>query len=160
MVKHDVTLDQVMTATSDALDAGLLPYSQGTSSDAAAGSRAPSSTGVRHVLPIVTSEDMATIPIAVRNGRQVELQDVADLVRDHQPLIGDAVINQGDGLMLIVEKLPWANTMDVTRGVEEALAELSRDSGASRWTRRSSGRRRSSRTPSTTSPRRCSSVHC
>ena len=79
---------------------------------------------MRHVLPIVTSEDMATIPIAVRNGRQVELQDVADLVRDHQPLIGDAVINQGDGLMLIVEKLPWANTMDVTRGVEEALAEL------------------------------------
>jgi CzcA family heavy metal efflux pump len=26
--------------------------------------------------------------------------------------------------MLIVEKLPWANTLDVTRGVEEALAEM------------------------------------
>ncbi len=26
--------------------------------------------------------------------------------------------------MLIVEKLPWANTLEVTRGVEEALAEL------------------------------------
>jgi multidrug efflux pump subunit AcrB len=26
--------------------------------------------------------------------------------------------------MLIVEKLPWANTLDVTRGVEEALEEL------------------------------------
>ena len=52
------------------------------------------------------------------------LEDVADLVRDHQPMIGDAVINQGDGLMLIVEKLPWANTMDVTRGVEQALDEM------------------------------------
>ena len=45
-------------------------------------------------------------------------------MRDHQPMIGDAVINQGDGLMLIVEKLPWANTMDVTRGVEQALDEM------------------------------------
>ena len=125
MVKHDVTLDQVMTATSDALDAGLLPYSPGHFIGRGGWVEgAEQRTGVRHVLPIVTSEDMATIPIAVRNGRQVELQDVADLVRDHQPLIGDAVINQGDGLMLIVEKLPWANTMDVTRGVEEALAEL------------------------------------
>ena len=26
--------------------------------------------------------------------------------------------------MLIVEKFPWANTLDVTRGVEEALDEL------------------------------------
>ena len=30
--------------------------------------------------------------------------------------IGDAVINGGEGLMLIVEKLPWANTLDVTEG--------------------------------------------
>ena len=46
------------------------------------------------------------------------------MVEDHQPLIGDAVINDGPGLMLIVEKLPWGNTLDVTSGVEEALKEL------------------------------------
>ena len=54
----------------------------------------------------------------------MRLNDVADLVEDHQPLIGDAVINDGPGLMLIVEKFPWANTLDVTRGVEEAIDEL------------------------------------
>ena len=43
---------------------------------------------------------------------------------DHQPLIGDAVINDGPGLLLIVEKLPWGNTLDVTQGVEAALEEL------------------------------------
>ena len=43
---------------------------------------------------------------------------------DHQPLIGDAVINDGPGLLLIVEKFPWANTLDVTHGVEDALDEL------------------------------------
>ena len=47
------------------------------------------------------------------------------VVEDHQPLIGDAVINNGHGLMLIVEKLPWGNTLDVTKGVEEALQQLS-----------------------------------
>ena len=41
------------------------------------------------------------------------------------PMIGDAVINDGPGLMLIVEKFPWANTLDVTRGVEAALESCS-----------------------------------
>ena len=37
------------------------------------------------------------------------------------PPIGDAVINDGPGLLLIVEKQPWGNTLDVTREVEAAL---------------------------------------
>ena len=49
---------------------------------------------------------------------------MADVGRGHQPLIGDAVINDGPGLLLIVEKLPWGNTLEVTRGVEDALDEL------------------------------------
>ena len=44
------------------------------------------------------------------DGKPLQLGDVAEVVEDHQPLIGDAVINDGPGLMLIVEKLPWANT--------------------------------------------------
>ena len=46
------------------------------------------------------------------------------MVEDHQALIGDAVINNGPGLMLIVEKLPWGNTLEVTEGVEAALDEM------------------------------------
>ena len=46
------------------------------------------------------------------------------MTEGHQPLIGDAVINDGPGLMLVVEKFPWANTLDLTHGVEEALDEL------------------------------------
>jgi CzcA family heavy metal efflux pump len=57
-------------------------------------------------------------------GKTLRLADVANLVEDHQLLGGDAVINDGPGLMLIVEKLPWGNTLEVTRGVEKALAEL------------------------------------
>ncbi|MGH2473656.1 MAG: efflux RND transporter permease subunit, partial [Candidatus Limnocylindrales bacterium] len=66
----------------------------------------------------------AHVKVAGRDGRLVELGEVAELVRDHQPLHGEAVINDGPGIMLIVEKLPWANTLDVTRGVEAAMEEL------------------------------------
>src|SRR5499426_43255 len=52
------------------------------------------------------------------------LRDVATVTWGTWPIVGDSVINDGVGLMMIVEKLPWANTLDVTRGVEEALAKL------------------------------------
>src|SRR5437773_2378900 len=41
-----------------------------------------------------------------------------------QPLIGDAVINSGPGLLLVVEKFQGANTLEVTKGVEDALRDL------------------------------------
>ncbi len=125
MARHNVSLDTVMNATADTLDAGLLTYSQGHFIGRGGWIDGETQrTGVQHLPAVVRSEDLANIPITTRDGSEIVLSDVADLVRDHQPLIGDAVINEGDGLMLIVEKLPWANTMDVTKGVEEALAEL------------------------------------
>ena len=39
-------------------------------------------------------------------------------------MIGDAVVNDGPGLLLIVEKFPWANTVEVTKGVEAAIDEM------------------------------------
>ncbi|HSV37364.1 MAG TPA: efflux RND transporter permease subunit [Nocardioidaceae bacterium] len=125
MAKAKVTLEQVMTATADTLDAGLLRYSEGHFIGRGGWvERNNQRSSVRHVLPILNSGDLANVPIRNLNGKEIRLGDVADLVRDHQLLIGDAVINNGEGLMLIVEKLPWANTMDVTRGIEEALDEL------------------------------------
>ncbi|MGI8692134.1 MAG: efflux RND transporter permease subunit [Geodermatophilaceae bacterium] len=125
MQANDVSLNEVMDVTADALEAGLLQYSDG----AVIGTggfieTANQRIGIRHVLPITTPQDMAEIVITERNGQPLRLGDVAHVVEDHQPLIGDAVIDDGPGLMLIVEKLPWGNTLDVTRGVEETLAEL------------------------------------
>ena len=83
---------------------------------------------------------------APRRHAPARLRDVADVREDHQPLVGDAVINGGPGLMLIVEKFPWANTLDVTQGVEEALDDMRPGlPGIDDRRRRSSGRRRSSR---------------
>jgi CzcA family heavy metal efflux pump len=125
LAQQRVTLDQVMTVTADTLDSGLLQFSEGHFIGRGGWvENADERVSVRHVQAVVRPADLANVPIVTSDGRKIRLSDVADLRKDHQPLIGDAVINEGDGLMLIVEKLPWANTMDVTRGVEAALDEL------------------------------------
>ena len=39
-------------------------------------------------------------------------------------MTGEAVVDGKPGLLLIVEKYPWANTLEATRGVEEAIKEI------------------------------------
>ena len=123
--RNQVSLDEVMGVTADALDAGILRFSDGAIIGTGGFVDTPNQRlGVRHVLPIVTPDDLAKVTVEQRAGKALRLGDVADVVTDHQPLIGDAVINDGPGLMLIVEKLPWGNTLEVTRGVEAALQEM------------------------------------
>ena len=57
-------------------------------------------------------------------GTTKPLSQVANVVEDHQPLIGDAIIDGGPALMLVVEKFPWANTQDVTQATEAAVESL------------------------------------
>ena len=49
---------------------------------------------------------------------------MATVTEGYPPPIGDAVINNVPGLLLIVEKQLGANTLDVSRGVEAALESL------------------------------------
>jgi CzcA family heavy metal efflux pump len=125
LVEHGVALTSVMDAVSETLDDGLLQFNPGNFTGTGGFVDTPNQRFViRHVPPVVGVDDLAHITVPGRDGKSVPLTDVVELVRDHQPLIGEAVINDGPGVMLIVEKFPWANTLDVTRGVEEALDEL------------------------------------
>jgi CzcA family heavy metal efflux pump len=125
MLAHNVSLEQVMQTTADALDVGLLKFSNGARIGTGGFVDTPNQRlQVRHILPITTPKDLAQVVVEKPGGKPLRLGDVARVVEGHQPLAGDAVINGGPGLMLIVEKLPWANTLDVTRGVEQALNEL------------------------------------
>ncbi|MFL5821838.1 MAG: efflux RND transporter permease subunit, partial [Solirubrobacteraceae bacterium] len=45
-------------------------------------------------------------------------------VEGHQPMIGDAIVSNGGGLLVAIDKLPGANTRGVTHAVEQALDEL------------------------------------
>lgn len=125
LLARNVSLNDVMTVTADALDAGLLKYSPGAVVGTGGYLETPNQRlNIRHVLPIVTPADLARVTIEERDGAALRLGDVATVVEGHQALIGDAVINEGSGLMLIVEKLPWGNTLEVTEGVEAVLQQL------------------------------------
>jgi len=125
--EKDVSLLSVMEASSDLLDVGLLKFRSGFMIGTGGFIDTPNQRlGIRHILPRLTPEELAHIPLEVKRGREpVVIGDVARVVRDTQPhMNGDAIINDGVGVMMIVEKLPWGNTLEVTRGVEEALAEM------------------------------------
>lgn len=79
---------------------------------------------VRHLSPILKPEDLAQTVVDFRGGAPVRLGHVADVAIGSPPPIGDAVINDGPGLLLIVEKQPEGNTLEVTRKVEDALEAL------------------------------------
>jgi CzcA family heavy metal efflux pump len=85
---------------------------------------------VQHTMPIEAPEDMAkvavTSPSLLLSGKNMSLGEVTEVTFSHPPLIGDAVVNGGNGLMLVIEKFPSANTLEVTRAVDQALAELGR----------------------------------
>jgi len=123
--ENGITVQDVMDATSDALEAGLMTHSEGAWIGTGGFIETPNQRlGIRHRLPIVDPATLGEVTMENKHGKPVRLKDVAQVVDGHQPLIGDAVINGGPGLLLIVEKFPWANTLHVTKGVDEALAAL------------------------------------
>ena len=79
---------------------------------------------IRHTSSVNSPEDLMNTIVAHRNGAPLLLGDVAEVKIGSPPPIGDAIINDVPGILLIVEKQPWANTLDVTHGVEEAMAQL------------------------------------
>ena len=126
--QYDVSLDEVMETTADALDVGILQFSNGAVIGTGGFIDTPNQRlGIRSVLPIKSAADLALVPIENKkksDGTPVRLGDIGNVVEDTWPLFGDAVINAGPGLLLVVEKFPSANTLEVTKGIESALDEL------------------------------------
>ncbi|HMH36758.1 MAG TPA: efflux RND transporter permease subunit, partial [Streptosporangiaceae bacterium] len=77
---------------------------------------------VQHISPISTPQQLAAVP--VQDSSKLRLGDVANVIEDHQPLIGDAVSNGHPSLFLVIEKFPGADTLKVTRDVEAAMADM------------------------------------
>jgi CzcA family heavy metal efflux pump len=125
MAAKGATLETVMEATAGAVDSGLLKFSTGAVIGTGGTIETPNQRlSVRNVLPVVTPSDMAKIPVDGAHRAGVRIGDVASVKYANQPLFGDAVINGKPGLLLVVEKLPWADTQALTAGVEAAIHEL------------------------------------
>ena len=109
-----ITLDQVTAAARDA----ALPAAGGfidTPNQRLA---------VTHQATVANAEQLGRIPVLFRNGSPILLKEVARVVEGFPQPIGDAIINDVPGILMIVEKHPGGNTLDVTKGVEAALAAL------------------------------------
>ncbi|HMV85522.1 MAG TPA: efflux RND transporter permease subunit [Blastocatellia bacterium] len=111
---HNVTLTDVERATRDAVSVAAGGFVDTPNQR----------LSVTHVAAVTKPQDLARVPVAFRSGAPLPLGAVAEVVEGNPPPIGDAIINDGPGILLIVEKQPEGNTLDVTRNVEAALEAL------------------------------------
>ncbi len=125
MRQHGVPVSQVIRTTGNALWVSPLSFLEASTPGSGGFVESPQQRlGVQHVLPITTPEALSQVTIEDPSGKLLRISDVANVIEDHQPLIGDALINDEPSLMLVVETFPGFNTVDVTRGVEDALRAL------------------------------------
>src|SRR5437667_2932784 len=113
---NHVTLDQIVSTTGNALWVSPLSFLNASTPGSGGWIDGPQQRiEVRHVLPITSPKELAQVDV---EGTKLTLGDVAAVVEDHQPLIGDDILNDSPGLLLVIEKFPGANPQDVTRGVD------------------------------------------
>ena len=127
-----VSLSQVIRTTGNALEVSPLSFLEASS---------PGTGGfidtlnqrlhIFHEQAISNAGELALVPIedpqgnvAPSDGSAPTLGDVAEVVEDHQPLIGDALCTGGDCLLLVIEKFPNANTPEVADGIDAAIDGL------------------------------------
>ncbi|MDB5689505.1 MAG: hypothetical protein JWL91_1381 [Sphingomonas bacterium] len=109
-----VTLNELRLATSDAVLVGGGGFIDTPNQRLA----------VQQAGSVQTADDLARTVIKIAGDAPVRVGDVANVVEGHAAPIGNAIIDDGPGLMLIVEKQPTGNTLQLTRDVEAAVAEL------------------------------------
>jgi Cu/Ag efflux pump CusA len=122
---RNVTLSQVIRTAGNAQAVSPLSFLEGSTPGTGGFIETPQQRlQVRNVFDkIADPRVLGKVPVEDTAGR-LQLSDVSNIEVGHQPLIGNAVVGNGDGLLLVVEKFPGASTPEVTEGIEEALDEL------------------------------------
>jgi len=72
----------------------------------------------------ITPEDLARTVLVHKGDASVTLANVADVVKAPEPPIGGAAIGGTQGVQLVISEQYGANTVEVTRRVEAAIAGL------------------------------------
>ena len=122
---RNVRLSQVISTAGNAQVASPVSYLEASTPGTGGFIETPNQRlQVRNVFDdIADPRELGEVPVEGTGGK-LNLAEVSNVKIDHQPLIGDAVVNDGEGLLLVVEKFPRANTAEVTKGVEDALDKL------------------------------------
>lgn len=120
-----VTLNQVIRTTGNAVWVSPLTFLQASTPGTGGFLETENQRlGIQHVLPITSPSDLAQVSVENVTGPPLVLGDVATVREYHQPLIGDAVLDEDPALMLVIEKFPDANTAEITAALEAALKDL------------------------------------
>jgi Cu/Ag efflux pump CusA len=122
---HGVSLTQVIETAGNALWVSPLTFVE--ASTPGTGGFVESSNqrlAIQHLLPISSPADLAKVPVDDVGPGALRLGEVATVLEDHQPLIGDAVVDGKPSLFMVIEKFPDANTMQVSHDIEEAMMRL------------------------------------
>ncbi|HEX2109797.1 MAG TPA: efflux RND transporter permease subunit, partial [Rubrobacteraceae bacterium] len=121
-----VTLNQVVETAGNAQLVSPLTFLEASTPGTGGFIESPSQRlQVRHIFENFGTPEALSKVTVEDTGGQLSVGDVANVVEEHQPLIGDAVVGGNDDrLLLVVEKYPGADTVEVTSGVEDALAKL------------------------------------
>jgi CzcA family heavy metal efflux pump len=126
-----VSLQQIIRTTGNALEVSPLSFLEASSPGTGGFIDTPNQRlQIFHKQRITTAGELAQVSlegvgggerVPTTRGKSLRLGDVAVVVEDHQPLIGDALCPDAQCLMLVIEKFPGATTLEVTRGVDDGL---------------------------------------
>jgi CzcA family heavy metal efflux pump len=112
--EHGVTLDQVKQSVRQSVVYGSAGFHDTPNQRLA----------VQYTTRLDRPSDLSKTVVAYRKGQPLMLGQVATVTTGNPPHIGEGVINDEPGLLVVVEKYPWANTLQVTRDTEKAVDSL------------------------------------
>ncbi len=120
-----VSLTQVIETAGNALWVSPLSFVEASTPGTGGFVETPNQRlAIQHILPIRSPQQLAAVPVEGAPAGSLRLGDVATVVEDHQPLIGDALVSGAPSLYLVVDTFPGASTREVARAVEAAMSAL------------------------------------
>ena len=148
---NGVTLDMVLQTVRDATAVGAGGFVD----------TANQRLAIRHIPPVYSPEGLGEVVVAYRSGAPLRIRDVAEVIVDHPPPIGDAIINSRPGPAADCRKAAVGQhaERDARRGSRHART-WSRRWAIFTTTRPSFARPRSSSVRWATSATRCCSAAC
>ncbi|HVU39366.1 MAG TPA: efflux RND transporter permease subunit, partial [Opitutales bacterium] len=115
LVAHNVSLDDVLNAARLATGVVGAGFVENDNQRLVIQTEAPATTAAALGNVVVTTST---------NGVPVRLADVATVAEGAEPKFGDALIQGKPGVLLTMTNQYGSNTEEVTRGLEQALAEM------------------------------------
>jgi len=117
LLKHDLAMQEVLDAVSDSNVNATGGIFTGSGQEYL----------IRGIGRARSIDDLEFTVVGLRNGVSILLRDIATVVIAPATRIGTASINMESGVMLVISKQPDANTLVLTRNIEEAIEKIKPD---------------------------------